>query len=128
MLEAMQASSDSAPALRASSSTSRCTSGEIVAQLMKNFPRAFTSRLSSGAAKISRIAASSETTVMITSAPRSLRLTIDWQSCRFPARASWQRAVRVINGRDVKTLILQAARHVRAHSADSDKGDVHGER
>jgi hypothetical protein len=68
MLEAMQASSVCAPILRASSSTSRCTSGEMVAQLMKSFSCALASRLSSGAAKISRIAASSETTVIITSA------------------------------------------------------------
>jgi hypothetical protein len=36
--------------------------------------------------------------------------------------------VRIVKGRDVKTLILQAAGHVRPHSADSNKSDVHAER
>ena len=40
----------------------------MVAQLMNNLPLALASRLSFGAEKISRIAASSETTVMMTSA------------------------------------------------------------
>ena len=38
MLEAMQASRLCAPAFSAKLSTSRCTSGEIVAQLMKSLP------------------------------------------------------------------------------------------
>src|SRR6266851_9389385 len=35
------------------------------------------------------------------------------------------RAVRVVNGSDVKAAILEAARHVRAHPAHSDETDVH---
>src|SRR5207253_6810637 len=67
MLEAMHASSVRAPVLTASRSISTWTCGLIVAQLMNNFPRAFTSKLSAGSAKIFRIAASSLTTVMIAS-------------------------------------------------------------
>jgi hypothetical protein len=37
------------------------------------------------------------------------------------------RAICVVNRRDVKTTILQPACHVRAHSTDSDKTDIHGE-
>src|ERR1039458_3007471 len=67
MLEAMQASKVCAPAFIASFSTSTCTCGEIVAQLMKSLSCAFTSKLSPLPPKISRIALSSETTVMMTS-------------------------------------------------------------
>ena len=34
-------------------------------------------------------------------------------------------AVRVVNRRDVKTAVLQPARHVRAHSTNSDESDIH---
>ena len=51
----------------ASFSISTCTSGEIVAQLTNNLPRALTSKLSPAPAKICRIALSSVTTVKITS-------------------------------------------------------------
>ena len=34
-------------------------------------------------------------------------------------------AVRVVNRSDMKTAVLQPARHVRAHSTDSDKSDIH---
>ena len=67
MLEAMQASSDCAPAFSAIFSTSTCVCGETVAQLMKSFPRALTRRLSPVPEKMLRIALSSVTTVKITS-------------------------------------------------------------
>ena len=44
MLEAMQASSDCAPAFAALASTQTCTSGVMVAQLMNSLPRARRSR------------------------------------------------------------------------------------
>ena len=34
-------------------------------------------------------------------------------------------AICVVNRRDVKTAVLQPARHVRAHSTDSDESDIH---
>jgi hypothetical protein len=30
-----------------------------------------------------------------------------------------------VNGRDVKTAVLQPARHVRAHSTNSNETDIH---
>jgi hypothetical protein len=67
MLEAMHASRDCAFAFLASRSTSTCTLGEIVAQLMNTFPAALLSRVSPFGAKIFRIALSSVTTVITTS-------------------------------------------------------------
>ena len=67
MLEAMQPSSDSAPAALARPSTSTWTAGLIVAQLMNTRPSAPVNRLSPSPAKMVRIEASSITTVMMTS-------------------------------------------------------------
>ena len=67
MLLAMQVSRLFAPALSASASTSTWTCGVIVAQLMKTLPSAPINRLSPLSLKIWYIAASSVTTVMMTS-------------------------------------------------------------
>ena len=77
-------------------------------------------------AKISRIAASSVTTVMMTSAsavtsPRSW-LAAQPSSCASVGRG---RAIHVVNRGDVKSAILQSARHVRAHPADANETNVH---
>jgi hypothetical protein len=67
MLDAMQASSDAAPAFFASFSTAMCVLGETVAQLMNTRPFAPLSKLSFLPVKMASIALSSVTTVMITS-------------------------------------------------------------
>src|SRR6478752_4847355 len=67
MLDAMLAANTDAPASAAASAAASCTEGLTVAQLMNTLPAASLSRDSSPA-KISRIAASSVTTVKITSA------------------------------------------------------------
>jgi hypothetical protein len=68
MLEAIQASKECAPAFSALSSTSKCTRGLTVAQLMNRRPSAPVNRESPDSAKIDSIASSSLTTVKITSA------------------------------------------------------------
>ncbi len=67
MLEAMQPSRDSAPAVLAKPSTSMWTAGLMVAQLINTRPSAPVNRLSPSPAKMVRIEASSITTVMMTS-------------------------------------------------------------
>src|SRR5687768_4408444 len=103
MLEAMQPSSESAPAFLASFSTSAWTLGETVAQLMNSLPLAFWSRLSADLAgpKILSMALSSVTTVMtisdnsVTRASRehasaSNSLATDWA---VSGRASYTAAI-----------------------------------
>ena len=126
MLDAMQASSDCAPAFCASSSTSTCTRGEIVAQLMKSLPRALTSRLSPAPAKISRIAASSVTTVKIdVRGRRYFRQILAGGAAKFLGQRGRGLAILIVHGGDVEFPVLQSTRHVCAHSSDSDKTDVH---
>src|SRR5437763_3261889 len=89
----MQASRERAPAFPASSSTSRCTRGVMVAQLMNSLPFEFTRRLSPDFAKICRIAASSLTTVMMTS---DCAVTSDksWHAAQPSSPASFVAAAR----------------------------------
>jgi hypothetical protein len=37
------------------------------------------------------------------------------------------RAIRVVNSRDMKLSIFQSARHVRAHATHSNKSNIHKE-
>src|SRR5581483_11537536 len=120
MLDAMQASRLCAPAFWALAWTQTCTSGVMVAQLMKSLPR---DRLKSPPLKICFMALSSVTTVKTTS-QRRVTCFNSATAAEFLRQVLSRLGLDIIHRTDLVATFLQAPGHIRPHPAHSDKSNL----